>query len=162
MMRNGEITRHLEEDIRIFFRRVAMQHGDFTALRDERRAGAPFELRVLEREGQRRIRCWRFGQEGEAFEAGGIAPRTALYQGYEAAGGAKIDPAAVAYWEILAAARWAAIALLQGDRYFKDGETSIELALTGAMVPEMEFDGLEGIAALAGVSAQPAPQKGKR
>ena len=107
-------------------------------------------------------RCWRFGQEGEAFEAGGIAPRTALYQGYEAAGGAKIDPAAVAYWEILAAARWAAIALLQGDRYFKDGETSIELALTGAMVPEMEFDGLEGIAALAGVSAQPAPQKGKR
>jgi aminoglycoside phosphotransferase (APT) family kinase protein len=94
-------------------------------------------------------RCWRFGQEGAAFEAGGIAPRAAFYDGYAAAGGTPIDPAAVAYWEILAAARWAAIALLQGDRYFKDGETSIELALTGAMVPEMEFDCLEGIAALA-------------
>jgi aminoglycoside phosphotransferase (APT) family kinase protein len=107
-------------------------------------------------------RCWRFGQEGEAFEAGGIAPRAAFHQGYEAAGGSRIDTAAVAYWEILAAARWAAIALLQGDRYFKDGETSIELALTGAMVPEMEFDCLEGIADLAGPPAQPAPQKGKR
>jgi aminoglycoside phosphotransferase (APT) family kinase protein len=110
-------------------------------------------------------RCWRFGQDGDAFEAGGIASRTAFYQGYEAAGGSKIDPAAVAYWEILAAARWAAIALLQGDRYFKDGETSIELALTGAMVPEMEFDALEGIAALTGpvaATAPPAPQKGKR
>jgi aminoglycoside phosphotransferase (APT) family kinase protein len=94
-------------------------------------------------------RCWRFGQEGPAFEAGGIAPRTAFYDGYAAAGGTPIDPAAVAYWEILATARWAAIALLQGDRYFKDGETSIELALTGAMVPEMEFDCLQGIAALA-------------
>jgi aminoglycoside phosphotransferase (APT) family kinase protein len=115
-------------------------------------------------------RCWRFGQEGESFEAGGIASRTAFYQGYEAAGGVKIDPAAIAYWEILAAARWAAIALLQGDRFFKDGETSIELALTGAMVPEMEFDCLEGIAALGGVAVAPvAPpaskgpaQKGKR
>lgn len=110
-------------------------------------------------------RCWRFGQDGDAFEAGGIAPRSAFYHGYEAAGGTKIDPAAVAYWEILAAARWAAIALLQGDRYFKDGETSIELALTGAMVPEMEFDCLEGIAALTGpvvAPPPPAPQKGKR
>jgi aminoglycoside phosphotransferase (APT) family kinase protein len=115
-------------------------------------------------------RCWRFGQEGEGFEAGGIASRTAFYQGYEAGGGVKIDPAAVAYWEILAAARWGSIALLQGDRYFKDGETSIELALTGAMVPEMEFDCLEGIAALGGVAAPPAAppaakgpaQKGKR
>jgi aminoglycoside phosphotransferase (APT) family kinase protein len=108
-------------------------------------------------------RCWRFGQEGEALEAGGIAPRDAFYQGYEAAGGAPIDPSAVAYWEILAAARWGAIALLQGDRYFKDGETSIELALTGAMVPEMEFDCLEGIAALDGTTAPAAPaKKGKR
>ena len=107
-------------------------------------------------------RCWRFDQDGDAFEAGGIAPRAAFYQGYAAAGGAKIDPAAVAYWEILASARWAAIALLQGDRYFKDGETSIELALTGAMVPEMEFDCLEGIAALADspdAPSAPAPTK---
>jgi aminoglycoside phosphotransferase (APT) family kinase protein len=102
-------------------------------------------------------RCWRFGQEGEGLEAGGIAPRAAFYGGYEAAGGMKIDPDAVAYWEILAAARWAAIALLQGDRYFKDGETSIELALTGAMVPEMEFDCLEGIIAHEG-GPSPKPQ----
>jgi hypothetical protein len=55
------------------------------------------------------------------------------------------------------------IALLQGDRYLKDGETSIELALTGAMVPEMEFDCLEGIAALdARLAPASAPAKGKR
>jgi aminoglycoside phosphotransferase (APT) family kinase protein len=144
-----------------------IQHGHLSAVLDWEFAhwGDPYEDI-----GWFCARCWRFGQEGESFEAGGIASRTAFYAGYEAAGGVKIDPAAVAYWEILAAARWAAIALLQGDRYFKDGETSIELALTGAMVPEMEFDCLEGIAALGGVIAPPAAppaakgpaQKGKR
>ena len=54
----------------------------------------------------------------------------------------------IAYWEVMAAAKWAVIAILQGDRYLSGGETAIELALTGLMAPEMEFDALEGIAAI--------------
>jgi tRNA uridine 5-carboxymethylaminomethyl modification enzyme len=45
----------------------------------------------------------------------------------------------------MAAAKWATIAVLQGDRFRKDGEPSIELALTGLMPPEMELDALDGI-----------------
>ena len=48
-----------------------------------------------------------------------------------------------------AAARWAAISLLQGDRFIQGGERSLELALTGLMPPEMEWDALDIIDRLA-------------
>ena len=51
-------------------------------------------------------------------------------------------------WEILAAARWAVVALLQGERHITGGEPSIELLLTGLMAPEMEHEALQGIQAL--------------
>lgn len=92
-------------------------------------------------------RCWRFGND--AREAGGIASRAAFYRGYRGASTLTLDEASVPYWEILAAAKWATIAVLQGDRYRKGGETSLELALTGLMAPEMELDALDGIAELA-------------
>lgn len=80
--------------------------------------------------------CWRFGRP--ALEAGGIAPRAAFYRGYEAEGGGPIDDAAVRYWEIIAHLRWAVIALEQGHRHLSGAEFSLELALTGRMVPELE------------------------
>jgi hypothetical protein len=36
----------------------------------------------------------------------------------------------------------------QGDRFLVGGETAIELALTGLMTAEMEFDALDGIASI--------------
>ncbi len=90
-------------------------------------------------------RCWRFGSDGIEYEAGGIAPRRALYDSYNARAAGKLDEAAIAYWEIMAAAKWAVISVLQGDRFLTGGESAIELALTGLMTPEMEFDCLEGI-----------------
>lgn len=91
-------------------------------------------------------RCWRFGRD--ALEAGGIASRVAFCRGYTRAAEHPADEAAVAYWEIMAAAKWATVAVLQGDRYRNGGERSLELALTGLMAPEMELDALDGIAAL--------------
>ena len=88
-------------------------------------------------------RCWRFGND--ANEAGGIGSRRALYDAYNAAAALKIDEAVIPYWEVLAAVKWGVIAVLQGDRFLTGGETAIELALTGVMAPEMEFDALEGI-----------------
>ncbi len=90
-------------------------------------------------------RCWRFGNDKLA--AGGIAAREPLLAGYNAVADTPLTTQELPYWEILAAARWATIALLQGQRFLTGGERSLELALTGLMPAEMELDALEAIAA---------------
>lgn len=101
-------------------------------------------------------RCWRFGGDelGAEREAGGIGPRAALIQGYNAEaerlGTATLDPGVLAYWEAMGNARWAVIALMQGERYWTGGEASLELVLTGMMAPEMEWDALDAIGQLDG------------
>ncbi len=83
-------------------------------------------------------KAWRFG--ANELEAGGIAGREPFYGGYSAASGRAIDPAAVRYWEVLANARWAVIALQQGRRHTSGREPSLELALTGRRAGEMELE----------------------
>ena len=89
-------------------------------------------------------RCWRFGAWDR--EAGGVGDREAFYRGYEAESGRTIDRAVIPYWEVMAAVRWAVIALQQGERHLSGGEESLELALTGLRAPEMELDALMDIA----------------
>jgi len=89
-------------------------------------------------------KCWRYGAEG--LEAGGIAPRADFYRGYEAASGRRIDADAVHYWEVMAHLRWAVIALQQMDRHLRGGEQSLELALTGRVLPELERTIIELVA----------------
>ena len=85
----------------------------------------------------------RFGQT--AREAGGIAGREPFYRGYERVAGRPIDRDAVAYWEVMAHLRWAVIALQQGERFISGGEPSLELALTGRLIPtELELEILAG------------------
>ena len=86
-------------------------------------------------------RCWRFGAVDR--EAGGIAARAPFYRGYEAASGRRIDPAAVHYWEVAAHVRWAVIALQQAGRHLSGAQPSLELALTGRIVPELELEILD-------------------
>ena len=86
-------------------------------------------------------RCWRFGNDAKV--AGGIGKVASLLEGYNAGAGVPINAQELHYFEVQAAARWAAIALAQGDRFIKGGERSIELALTGLMPPEMELDALD-------------------
>lgn len=83
-------------------------------------------------------RSWRFRRVNR--EAGGIADREDLYAGYEETSGRKVDPLRVAYWETAAYLRWAAIAMQQGERHVSGTEPSLELALTGRMLPEIEMD----------------------
>ncbi len=77
--------------------------------------------------------CWRYAHP--ELEAGGIAARAPFYRGYESVAARKVDPAAVAYWEVMAHIRWAVIALQQGERTLSGGEDSLELALTGRLYP---------------------------
>ncbi len=83
-------------------------------------------------------KCWRFGRIER--EAGGIGERTDFYRGYESVAGRKIDAAAIRYWEIMAHARWAVIALQQGERFVGGGEASLDLALTGRRIAELEYE----------------------
>lgn len=98
-------------------------------------------------------RCWRFGND--TLAAGGIATRDDLLAGYNAVADAPIAANELAFWEIFGAARWATIALLQGQRFLTGGERSLELALTGLMPAEMELDALDAIAARAAGKAIP-------
>jgi aminoglycoside phosphotransferase (APT) family kinase protein len=78
-------------------------------------------------------KCWRFGNDAQ--EAGGIGPRAALYAGYGA-----VDDARVRWWEVAAHIRWASIAVDQAERHISGVERSLELALTGHMVPGLEWE----------------------
>jgi len=86
-------------------------------------------------------KCWRFG--AVAREAGGIAARADFYRGYEAESGRAIEPAAIAYWEVMAHARWAVVALQQGERHVSGEESSLALALTGRRIAELEYEMLQ-------------------
>jgi aminoglycoside phosphotransferase (APT) family kinase protein len=96
-------------------------------------------------------RCWRFGATDR--EAGGIASRKPFYRGYEAASGRTIDPQAVHYWEVMAHVRWAVIALQQAARHLSGAEASLELALTGRILPELELEILNLVDAADAVAA---------
>lgn len=83
-------------------------------------------------------KCWRYGED--ALEAGGIARREDFYRGYRAAApGRKIDATSVHFWEVMAHLRWAIIALQQADRHISGQQRSLELALTGRILPELEL-----------------------
>jgi len=82
-------------------------------------------------------KCWRFGS---ALEAGGIGARDAFYAGYAAEAGHAVDAARVTWWELAAHIRWAVIAIDQAARHLSGKETSLELALTGHIVPELEWE----------------------
>nr|WP_246419862.1 phosphotransferase family protein [Neoroseomonas alkaliterrae] len=78
-------------------------------------------------------KCWRFGNDAQ--EAGGIGPRAALYAGYGA-----VDDARVRWWELAAHVRWASIAVDQAERHISGVERNLELALTGHLVPGLEWE----------------------
>lgn len=98
-------------------------------------------------------RCWRFGHPER--EAGGVGDKADLFAGYESVSGHRIDPLRIAYWEAMACLRWATIALEQSHRHRSGQQDSLELALTGRIVPEIQQDlmsHLRHLLALMGVS----------
>jgi len=82
-------------------------------------------------------RCWRF--KSPERSAGGIADAEDFYQGYEDESGYQINKTAVFYWQVMAHVRWAVIAVQQNWRHVSGVEPSLELALTGHVVPELEW-----------------------
>jgi aminoglycoside phosphotransferase (APT) family kinase protein len=91
-------------------------------------------------------KCWRFGNTAQ--EAGGIGTRKGFYAGYATESGAPVDGTRVRWWELLAHIRWAVIAGDQAIRHLSGEERSLELALTGHIIPELEWDILQMAEAL--------------
>jgi aminoglycoside phosphotransferase (APT) family kinase protein len=83
-------------------------------------------------------KCWRFGADDK--EAGGIGPREEFYSGYERLCGRRIDHRVVRYWEVMAHVKAAVIAILHAQREISGAERSLELALSGHVVPQLEWE----------------------
>lgn len=86
-------------------------------------------------------KCWRFGAQQR--EAGGIGAREDFYSAYEQQTSLPLNRAEVRYWEVMAHVRWATIACQQAARHSSGAEISLELALTGYVVPELEYEILQ-------------------
>jgi aminoglycoside phosphotransferase (APT) family kinase protein len=82
-------------------------------------------------------KCWRFA--APHLEAGGIGARSDFYRGYQSVSGRAIDAGQVHYWEVMAHLNWAIIAIQQAQRHVSGEESSLLLALTGHIVPELEY-----------------------
>ena len=124
---------------------VLVERGALSAVLDWEFAGYGDPLEDL---GWFLGRYWRFGRWH--VEAGGLASKAAFVEAYEAAAGVAVDPAALLYWQLMGTVRWAVIALQQAARHYPAGEPSLELALTGAVLPQVEWDLLDLIEALDG------------
>ena len=81
-------------------------------------------------------RCWRFGRPD--LEAGGIGHLQDLLVGYRSVSALELDSQALRFWQVMAHLRWAVIALQQAERHVSGQQRSLELALTGRMVSELE------------------------
>lgn len=86
--------------------------------------------------------CWRFANPG--LEAGGLGHRADLLAGY----GPGLDESRIPFWVLAATIRWAVIAADQGARFLSGQETALELALTGHLVPGLEWQVLQQVEGL--------------
>jgi aminoglycoside phosphotransferase (APT) family kinase protein len=87
------------------------------------------------------VRSWRFGQDG--LRVGGVGDPAELLDAYEKAGGRKVEPASLQFWEVMGNFRWAVGCIAQADRHLSGKAASVELASLGRRTAEMELELLE-------------------
>lgn len=83
------------------------------------------------------VNSWRYGHR---LPVGGFGTREQLFEGYEAAGGRRVDPQRVRFWETLGTLRWSVMceSMLQA---FRDGfDRSVERLAIGRRSSEAEID----------------------
>jgi len=84
------------------------------------------------------VNSWRFGNLDEPV--GGFGQREDLFRGYESAGGRKIDPDTVHFWEVFGTLKWGIMCLIQGFTHLSGAKRSVELAAIGRRPSETEID----------------------
>jgi aminoglycoside phosphotransferase (APT) family kinase protein len=83
------------------------------------------------------VRSWRFGG---AHPVGGIGSREEFFAAYEAAGGGRVDPERVRWWEIYGNLRWGVICISQAKTHLDGIVNSMELAAIGRRTAETEWE----------------------
>ena len=84
------------------------------------------------------MRTWRFGGAGEV---GGFGAREDLYAAYEKAGGCRVDPLRVRFWEAFSNLKWAIACVRRGTSLRADGrQASVELSAVGRRLEEPLWD----------------------
>jgi aminoglycoside phosphotransferase (APT) family kinase protein len=83
------------------------------------------------------VRSWRFGGPKPV---GGIGDREEFFAAYEAAGGRKVDPEWVRWWEVFCNLRWGIMCLMQTRGYLDGHSKSVELASIGRRTAETEWE----------------------
>jgi len=86
------------------------------------------------------VRAWRFGSP---LPVGGFGEREQLFDAYERAGGGRVEPDVVRWWEILGTVKWGVMCIMQARGHLDGWSRSVELATIGRRVCENEFDVLE-------------------
>jgi aminoglycoside phosphotransferase (APT) family kinase protein len=86
------------------------------------------------------VRSWRFGG---AQPVGGIGTREEFFAAYEAAGGGRVDPERVRWWEIYGNLRWGISCIGQAKVHLDGVVNSMELAAIGRRTAETEWELLE-------------------
>lgn len=126
--------------------RQAVVHGDFRLGNvivggDGLRAVIDWELAHLgdpmEDLGWLCVKAWRFGGPEPVA---GIDRYESLFEAYEAAGGAPVDPAVVHWWEVLGTWKWGIMCIMQANAHLSGAARSHELAAIGRRVCENEYD----------------------
>jgi aminoglycoside phosphotransferase (APT) family kinase protein len=84
------------------------------------------------------VRYWRFARPD--LEAGGITRAEDFIATYEQAAGRRVLRRDLNYWQVMGNLRWAMIVLQQVGRHLAGGERSLELALTGHIVGQLELE----------------------
>jgi aminoglycoside phosphotransferase (APT) family kinase protein len=87
------------------------------------------------------VRAWRFGNDD--VPVGGIGSREALFEAYEGAGGGRVDPAHVRFWEVFGNLKWAVICIMQAKTHLDGLVRSVELASIGRRTAETEIELLD-------------------
>lgn len=81
---------------------------------------------------------WRFGNIDKPV--GGFGEYKDLFAGYEAAGGAKIDPDRVKYWEIFGSLKWGIMCMTMYFVFQSGMDRTVERAAIGRRSSETEVD----------------------
>ena len=87
------------------------------------------------------VRAWRFGQHQNPV--GGFGRREDLFAGYENAGGRRVDPKVVHFWEVLGTLKWGIICMFQAYKPISGIVDSFEHLAIGRRACENEIDLLE-------------------
>jgi aminoglycoside phosphotransferase (APT) family kinase protein len=129
--------------------RTAFVHGDFRlgnfiVGEDGLRAVLDWEIchtgDPMEDLGWLCVRTWRFGGREPV---GGFGRREDLFAAYEAAGGERVDPDHVRFWEAFGCVKWAIMCLMKGEQHKRGHPLEMEQLAIGRRAEEPVWDFLQ-------------------